>query len=183
MDIGKFKASRGRLILWTLIPPALIVGIGLSSFAMKSQSEWRLNRTRLLAEMLPEMVKSQQSAHDILFKFDGAQSTSLKSEDELISYLQGTAAKGEFRVDSLKVDRQASSGGGDVNRLIASVVGSGRFRDVEDFIGDVTSEQHLLNESSVKITEASRVAAKGLCKAEITFELVVFDHLKSRGAF
>ncbi len=91
MDIGKFKSSRSRLILWILIPPLLIAGVGLSTYALRLRSEWQLKRAQHLAEAFPRLVKSRESAVALLELFQGAETTNIDSEEELISFVQESA--------------------------------------------------------------------------------------------
>jgi hypothetical protein len=175
MEVGKFKASRGRLVAWILVPPLLIVGIGLSSFAMKLQSEADLNRTRRLAEVLPNVVMARQEAEALLDGFYNSEAGSVQSEDELISFLQGYAAKVDFRVDSLKVDRRAK---GPTPVLVATVKGNGSFSEVQQFLGDVTASQQLLSESTLQITQIIDDYGVASCRMDVTFELVLSNSQK-----
>lgn len=180
MDIGKFKASQTRLIIWILVPPLVVVGVGLSSYALQLQSEWRLNRTKGLSDVLPKLVQTQARSGKLIDEFEGA--GAIQSEDELISYLQNVAQGAGFTVDSLKVARRASVPGLGMPVLTASVKGSGRYEAIEAFLGDVTANQHLLSESSLQVTRNARGAyEQDACRADITFELVLFDALKKSG--
>lgn len=179
MDIGKFKASRTRLLLWVLIPPFLIAGIGLTSYALNQQSEWVLERTRVLAEMLPRVVVAQQSASSLIESFNASEAGSIKTEDELISFLQNSANNATFMVDSLKVERKVSSASKNIPVLTASVRGSGTIGAVQSFMGDVTTGQQLLSETSLQISPGGTSASgEGSCRADITFELILFNHIK-----
>ena len=175
MDIGKFKASRARLILWVLIPPSLVVGAGLSSHALRAQSEWQLNRTRALAEVFPKLVIARRNAERLMAEFNGTESSSLKSEDELISYLQSAARKVDFTVDSLKVERRSSPSADNAPMLTASVKGTGGFGAIQHFLGDVSAGQHLLSESYLQLSRSSAAASPEECRADITFELILFN--------
>lgn len=181
MDIGKFKASRGRLIAWVLIPPALIVGIGLSSFALKLQSEWQLERTRVLSELLPQVKQAELEVQSLLTLFNESAAGSIKSEDELISFLQNTARDADFTVDSLQVERRSSASDKKTSVLTAKVRGSGTFVAVQSFMGDAASRQHLLSESSLQISQGGERENRETCRADITFELILFNAGKLGG--
>lgn len=181
MDIGKFKKSRARLTAWVVIPPVLIVGVGLSSFALKQQSEWQLERTRVLSELLPKIEKTQNEALALLTEFSNSDAGNVKSEEELISFLQNAARESEFTVDSLKVERKASSADKTVPVLVAKVRGSGSFLSVQTFIGDAVSQQQLLNETSLQISQGGYGIGEDSCRADIVFELIRFNFEKSDG--
>jgi hypothetical protein len=175
MDIGKFKASRMRLSMWMLIPPLLIAGVGLSSYALQLQSTWRLGRTKALSDVLPKLVHTQQQARALLDGFRGMENRSIQSEDALISFIQETARKVNFTVDSLKVERRDSGPGVVMPVLVANVNGSGAIDATYRFLTEVSASQQLLSESSLRITQQPNAFDLKLCKADITFELVLFN--------
>ncbi len=178
MDVGKFKVSRVRLTLWLMVPPVLVLGIGLSSFALQLQSEWQLNRTRELADVLPRIVSVQRKIDRVTEAFHGDDHEMLRSEDELISFLQEAARKVGFTVDSLKVERKSGIQGINFPLLTAKVTGSGSLGSIHTFLRDVTAAQHLLSESSLTISQSNRLADEKLCSADISFELLLFDGAK-----
>ncbi|MDH3981997.1 MAG: hypothetical protein OES84_03755 [Kiritimatiellaceae bacterium] len=178
MDIGKFKSNPLKLTLWIMVPLVLTVGMGLSSYALKLQSEWQLSRTQVLSEILPQLAKSQDGARNLIKEFQGLETERVKTEDEFISFLQSAASQSGFTIDSLKVDRRVSVQNGNSPVLVASVKGAGTFQAVETYLGDVTSSQHLLSESSLQISQASRMAEEGSCRADIVFELFLFETSK-----
>lgn len=181
MDVGKFKAGRARLMLWIVLPPLIITGVGLSAYALRLQSEWEHSRTRLLSAILPELVQTQNRARNLLAGFHGSNSASIRSEDEFISFIQEVEQKSRFTVDSLKVERRVL--GDNTPVLVASVKGFGSFEAIREFLGDVVSGQHLLYESSLQVsqTSGSRNAdiGDGQYKVDMTFELVLLESLKT----
>ncbi len=177
MDVGKFKASRSRLIAWTLIPPVLIVGVGLSAYALQLQSKWQLERTKGLATVLPKLILTQNEAKELLREF--GESGIIESEDQLISFLQGVAQKTGFSIDSLKVDRSSKDSSQAV--LIARVKGTGTFLAIESFVGDVNATQPLLSETAMQVSRIIKSYQKDQFNAEITFELVMFKAAKAVG--
>lgn len=178
MDIGKFKASRGRLTAWIMIPPVLIVGLGLTSFALKLQSEWKLERAQVLQELLPRAAASQAEADALFQEFLASESGAITSEDELISFLQNAAHQADFVVDSLKVERRESAANNQAAVLTASVKGTGTFLAVQTFMGDAAMRQYLLSESSLQISQGGKGSGAESCRAEIRFELILFDTSK-----
>ncbi|MDF7799996.1 hypothetical protein P4C99_11020 [Pontiellaceae bacterium B1224] len=181
MDLGKFKASRTRLLLWVLIPPFLISGIGLTSFALDQQSTWVLERTKALSEILPKVVAAQESVESLLQTFNASEAGRIKTEDELISFLQNAANNADFMVDSLKVERKVAAMSKNVPVLAASIRGSGTIMAVRSFLGDVTARQQLLSETSLQINQGGRSLGEESCRADITFELILFKNGKSGG--
>jgi hypothetical protein len=181
MDIGKFKASRMRLTLWMMVPPLLVVGVGLSSYALQLQSTWKLNRTKALSDVLPKLVQTQQQAQTLLNTFQGMEGRSIKSEDALISFIQESARKVGFTVDSLKVERRDTGTAAGMPVLVANVNGSGALDSTYRFLTEVSASQQLLSESSLKISQQPNAFDLKLCKADITFELVLFNVAKKGG--
>ncbi|MDF7808432.1 hypothetical protein P4E94_13340 [Pontiellaceae bacterium B12219] len=178
--MGKFKASRGRLFLWILIPPFLIAGIGLTSFALKLQSDWKLERTRAYASVLPEVAAAKRKVETLISTFNNSEAGRIKTEDELISFLQSSAQDADFMVDTLKVERKTISAGGSVPVLLANVRGSGSFEAIQNFLSEATSRQQLLTESSLQISRGGQSPGHDACRADISFELILFK-LKTPG--
>ncbi|MCK5922006.1 MAG: hypothetical protein KAG66_13770, partial [Methylococcales bacterium] len=137
--MSKFKASRARLMLWVTVPPLLIVGVGLSAYALHRRSQWDLNRTKVLADILPKLVKTQQEASNLISEFNGLGDDAIQSEDQLISFLQETAQRAGFTVDSVKVERQVSSVNRGIPVLIGDIKGVGNLATIKQFIADMTS--------------------------------------------
>lgn len=173
MDIGKFKASKARLTMWICVPPLLMAGIGLTSYALRLQSNWQLERTRELAQVLPRLADARNDAEALLSSFSDSESGSVASEDELISFLRNAAQEAGFTVDSLQVDRKTSAQG-NVPVLRANVKGTGSFAAMKTFVSDVSSRQQLLSETSLQISMENRGLGEAICRVNIAFELVVF---------
>lgn len=181
MDIGIFKASRGRLMLWVLMPPLVLVGAGLTSHALKARSEWKLQRIQSLATALPKLEHARSAAEEIVNKFYGEDSGCLKTEEELVSYLHNASARVGFVIDSLNVERRVSARDKDIPMLMAEVKGSGSFVDIEDYLVEVLAGQQLLSESSVKVNRSANALHANEYRADITFELVLFRSVGKAG--
>jgi len=180
MDIGKFKVSPLRLAAWILIPSLLIAGVGLSSYALRLQSDWKLTRIQGLSEVLPRLAITQNQAGKIMEQFKGSEG--LQTEDELMSHLQNAAHETGFTVNDLKVERRNAAEDEQMPVLLATVKGSGAFEIIEQFLNEVTASQHLLYASSLQVTRESRNAfGRNECSADITFELILFDALTEVG--
>ena len=180
MDVGKFKSSRGRLILWVLIPSVLIAGVGLSTYALRVRSEWKLTRAQRLAEVFPRLVESRGNAVALQQHFHGEDLTQIDSEDELISYVQERALNVGFTVDSLKVERLTSKGGG-LPALMAKVTGTGELGTIYRLLAEVSSAQQLLSESEFQVSRMADQNNPSLYRAEISFELILFKMSNTEG--
>ncbi|MDF7799998.1 hypothetical protein P4C99_11030 [Pontiellaceae bacterium B1224] len=126
------------------------------------------------AEVLPQLATTQRDAELLIQEFSGAEYSSLKSADDLISYLQNTANQVGFTVDSLKVERGMSAREKNVPKLTALVKGAGSFEDIENYMGEVSANQNLLSEASMQVSRSANPARPDDFRADITFELVLF---------
>ena len=170
-----------RLILWILLPPFIITGIGLSAYALRLQAEWEQNRTTLLSKALPRLDRAQQNARALLTGFRTSEAYSIRSEDDLIAYIRDIERKSDFTIETLEVKRKDSGKGRSV--LIAQVRGVGRFGTIEKFISDAVTGQYLLYESRIEIRESRGLESSSSDQlgVSITFELILLDSLKSTG--
>lgn len=181
MDVGVFKASRARLITWIVVPPLVIVSVGLGAHALQRQSQWELNRTKELSKVLPKLVQTKQQASGLLAEFNkGSGDESIQSEDQFISFLQSVAQQVGFTVDSVKVERQVSEENQNMPALSASVKGTGSLDIIELYLGDVTKGQHLLSESEIKLSQV-KTYSTDFYNAELAFELLLFNGTKESG--
>lgn len=174
MDIGMFKASRGRLAAWIVLPPVLAVAVGLGAYALERQAYWNLARLRGLSDTLPQLGTARTRARVLLDGFQGGQGR-LLSEDQYIAYLQQAARQTGFTIDSLKVDRLEAGKERTLPVLSASLKGAASMETLEAFMAEVSAGQHLLSESSVKLVQAANAAAPAPpFRAELVFDLVLF---------
>ncbi len=177
MDAGMFKASRVRLTAWIVVPLVLASVAGLSSHALRLQSQWSLSRTEKLAEALPKLAHTQQQGRELLDRFHESDSSTIQSEDELISFLREAAQRTDFVIDSLKVERRVSAQS-KMLVLVASVKGSGSFEAIQKYLGDAAARQPLLFENSLKVSGASRSVGSSVFEADIVFELLMLNGSK-----
>lgn len=179
MDVGKFKTSRTRLVLWVLVPPLLAAVPAMGTYALRLRSQWELERVRKLSDVLPRLVRIQRQALVLVDDFEGSNAGAVRTEDGLISFLQAAAEGAAFMVDSLKVERGTSAGNAAQPVLVASLKGSGTFGSIQTFLGNAAIQQHLLSERSLQLFQTSSNQEEGLLRAEIVFELVIFDAAKT----
>jgi hypothetical protein len=102
MDVGKFKASKRRLMAWIVIPPVIIVGVGLSAFALQERAQWRLQQTQSLSDVLPPFIQSQREASELVAGLGLGDEDRIGTEDQLITELNEAAYKHGFTVDSVR---------------------------------------------------------------------------------
>ncbi len=156
MDVSIFKASRVRLMLWIAVPPLLVVGVGLGAYALRCRSQCELKQATVLGN------------------------DAIQSEAPLIAFFQETARRTGFAVVSVKVEHRVSAENRGMPVLIAEVNGSGSFEVINQFISNVISEQHLLSERAIKISQSS-VDGTMDYRAELTFELLLLNEPKTAG--
>lgn len=170
MDVGKFKASPLRLTAWIMIPPLVIVGIGLASQAMRLQSEWKLSRTKELSDVLPRMVQVRKQSNDLLDKFMSP--SVLKNQGDLMAHLYDVANDTGFTVESVTPSESKSDEEMSVAR--ARIEGYGSFKSVQRYLGKVILNQPLVYESSLRISNNKRgELMQNECKAIVTVDLLM----------
>ena len=179
MDVGIFIASGTRLKVWLILPPLLIVSIGLGSHAWQQRAEWKLEETKALSEVLPPFITARKAAIDLVEGFKMAEGGELGSKDQLISFLQDMAQKNNFLVDTVSVINQKGQQQKAVPVLNAVVRGKGDFPAVQLYINRVKTEQRLLSVSSIKIAQPKEGSEGELFEVEILFELLLLDDMKA----
>lgn len=172
MDVGVFKVSRLRLILWLGIPPVLIVGMTMSSYILSLRSQWKLDRVSALSEVLPKLNQTRQDAHGLLVRFESTTEQAVRTEDQLISFLQDYAQMSGFQIDSLNAERGAPVAGYPV--LVAKVRGSGTYEEIEVFLGDVEKAHHLISETSLTLSRIKGGDKADMFDVAVEFQMTLF---------
>ncbi len=92
MDVGTFKASNGRLRAWLIIPPLLIVSVGLGSFAWQQRAQWKLKEANALSEVLPSFIAVRKDAANLfeIFNAVGGGRIELRRSVDFLSSGEGT---------------------------------------------------------------------------------------------
>lgn len=178
MDVGIFKVSGGRLKMWLMIPPLLMVTVGLGSYAWQQRAQWQLQETQALSDVLPPFIAARKAAKDL---FEGLKTDSggeLGTEDQLISFLQDIAQQYEFTVEAVNVVDQKQQAASVLNIVVR---GAGDFTAVQLYINEAKSKQRLLSVDSIKVMQPSEQRAGGLYDVEIVFELLLMDEIKTLG--
>ena len=178
MDVGIFMASGRRLRAWLIIPPLLMVSVGMGSHAWQQRAEWQLEKTKALSEVLPPFIAARKDAVTLFEGFKTSAGEELGSEDQLISFLQDMAQQNDFIVDSINTVNQKSHQQKAVPVLKTVVRGAGNFNAIELYINEVKTGQRLLSISSIKLMQPSDGSGGDLYDVEIIFELLMLDGMK-----
>ncbi|MEE9369731.1 MAG: hypothetical protein V3V05_12855 [Pontiella sp.] len=183
MDVGKFKASRGRLMAWIGIPPLLIVSVGLSAYAWAQKADTRLIQNQALSDVLPVFIKAQKDAAELIADLGINEEDKIGSEDQLISFLQEAALRRGFTVDAIQVVRHEKVRGKNVPVLSASVDGSGELAAIQLYINEIKSAQQLLSVSSIQLTQPKKMNVENKTfDAKVVFDLLLLEEvLKTAG--
>ena len=180
MDVGIFITSGRRLKIWLIIPPLLMVGVGLGSSAWRQRAQWQLEEAKALSELLPPFISARNSAINLYKEFETSEGGELGSEDQLISFLQDMAQQNDFMVGTVNiVDRKQQKQ--TVPVLNAVVRGEGDFTAVQLYINEVKSKQQLLSVDSIKVLQPTERSEAGVYGVEIVFELLLMDEIKALG--
>ena len=175
-------ASGRRLKAWLIIPPLLIVGIGLSSNAWRQRSHWQLQKTRALSEVLPSFITARKDVGNLIDGFKQSSAGEIGSEDQLISFLQDMAQQNDFLVDTVNVVNQKNQRQPQQQKAIpvinAVVKGSGDLAAIQLYINQVKTAQRLLSVSSLRMSPPKDSSVKSY-NAEIVFELILLDELQT----
>ena len=179
MDVGIFIASGRRLGAWLIIPPFLIVSVGMGSYAWQQRAEWQLEKTNALSEVLPSFISARKAAVTLFEGFQTSVGEELGSEDQLISFLQDMAQQNDFIVDTINVVDRKNQQQKAVPVLNAVVRGAGDFSAIQLYINEVKTGQRLLSVSSIKIVPPDNLSEGALYDVELVFELLLLDDMKA----
>jgi hypothetical protein len=178
MDVGIFLASRKRLMVWLIVPPLFIAGIGLSSYAWQQRAHWQLQETKALAEVLPPIITARKEVLELIKGFNSSAGGELGSENQVILFLQDMDQLNDFVVESVDVVELKGAKKKAVPVLNAVVNGSGDFRSIEQYINKVKTEQRLLSVNSIRVSQPKEPTA-GAYEVAIIFELLLLDDMKA----
>ena len=164
---------------WIVVPPLLIVVVGLGSSAWLKRSEWRLRQTESLSDILPAFIEAQREARELIDGLVLDKEDQIGSEDRLISFLQEVAFRRGFTIDAVQVARREQAQDKEIPVLNAMVEGSGEFTDIQCYINEIKLSQQLLSVNSINLTQPRMQDQKGLFKARIVFDLLMVDEVLS----
>ena len=180
MDVGIFIASRARLGVWLVIPPLLMVTVGLGSHAWQQRAQWQLQEAKALSEILPPFITARKEAVNLVEGFKSEGSGELASKDQLGSFLQDMAEENHFSMGTaVSMPDQKNNPQKAVPVQNFVVKGAANFTDIQLFINEVKTEQKLLSVSSIKIMHPAERSGDGLYDVEIIFELLLLDEMKA----
>lgn len=173
MDIAVFKASKKRLRGWILIPPMIIITLGLGTHALSRKAHWHLQSTQVLNDKLPAFIQSNKGISTVLDEFrDIAEGQS--QEGQVIAVLQDEAVRSGFEVTSVQVDRLPVDLQTDKLILNAAVSGYGTLESIQKYLKNVNTARNMLAEDVIKISEADEDLGGGIYEAKIIFKEVLF---------
>ncbi len=167
-----------RLKVWLIIPPLLMVGVGLGSHAWQQRAQWQLQEAKALSEVLPPFIAARKAAVGLFEGFKTSAAGELGSEDQLISFLQDMAQQNDFMVGSVNVVDQKNQQQA-LPVLNAVVRGEGGFAAIQLYINEVKTEQRLISVGSIKIMQPDEGSLGDVYNVEIVFELLLLDGMKS----
>ena len=182
MDVGIFKASKIRLIGWIVVPPILIVTVGLSSYALRQRAEWRLKETRALSDVLPDVVHARRDIKELYDHLGLSKDKRITSGDQLINILEETARERDIELKRTQiVDREATRG----SRIPTTSVimeAAGGFDDFQLFLNDVKTAYPLVSARSIFLSEDEDNPDNTRFELKVVFDLLlVADVLKASG--
>lgn len=178
MDVGIFIVSGWRLKTWLIIPPLLMVSVGLGSYAWQQRAQWQLQEAQALSDVLPPFIAARRAASDLFGDLKTATGGEVGSEDQLISFLQDIAQQADFMVSGVNVVDQKQQ---KASVLHVAVRGEGDFTAVQLYINEAKSKQRLLSVDSIKVMSPTEQSEGGLYNVEIVFELFLMDEMKALG--
>jgi hypothetical protein len=178
MDVGIFKNSGVRLKLWLILPPLLMISLGLGTRAWRERAKWQLEQTQALSEILPPLISARRDVVGLFKGFSTSSGGELDSEDQLISFLQDMAQQNEFMLDTVnRIEQKKQKRALPV--MNAVVRGRGDFTAVQMYINEAKSGQQLLSVDAINIQQPPDTVGEGIFDVEIVFELLLLDEMES----
>lgn len=182
MDIGIFKASKVRLVLWIVIPPLLIVTVGLSSYALQQRAEWKLQETQALSNVLPDLIEVKQDMEELYDKLGLSSDKRISTGDELVSILEKLARKRRIELKRTQiVDREQTK---ESKIPVVGVImdATGDLADFQLFLNDITSAHPLVSTRSISVSQVNKADQQAGFELKVVFDLLmVNDVLKASG--
>ena len=167
---------------WIVIPPILMVSVGMSAYALQQRAEWRLRQNRALADVLPEFIEAQKNASGLIADLGINEQDKIGSENQLISFLQEAALRREFTVDAVQVVQREKNREQNIPVLSAEVDGSGEFSAIQLYINEIKLAQRLLSVRSIELSQPSGFKTDDVFEAKVVFDLLLMDEvLKTSG--
>jgi len=182
MDIGIFKASKARLAMWIVIPPMLIVTVGMSSFAWQQRATWRLEETRALSDVLPDVINAKRDVQQLYDDLGLSEEKRITTGDELISILEEEARNRSIVIQRTQIiDRDAPK----ESRIpVISVIvdATGEFSDFQKFLNDIKLAHPLVSARSIVMDQGVEGDRNSGFEMKVVFDLLlVGDVLKASG--
>jgi hypothetical protein len=182
MDVGTFKASKARLIMWIVIPPMLIVIVGLSSYALQQRAEWKLQETQALSNVLPDVIEAKKDVQTLYDELGLSKDKRISSGDELVSILEEEARRRRIELKRTQVIDREMPKGAKIPVISVIIDASGEFSDFQLFLNDIKTAHPLVSTRSATLDQSEDGAAESGFDLKVVFDLLlVGDVLKASG--
>jgi hypothetical protein len=182
MDVGIFKAGKIRMALWIVVPPVLIVSVGLSSYAMQQRAEWRLQETKALSDVLPDVVNAKQDVKKLYDNLGLSREKRITTGDQLIGILEEKARLHGVDVKKTQILDREIAKGSKIPVISVIVDASGSFADFQLFLNDVKSAHPLVSARTITLQQGDESERKAGFDLRVVFDLLlVNDVLKASG--
>lgn len=182
MDVGIFKASKMRLVIWIIVPPLLVIIVGLSSYALQQRAMWQLKETRALSNVLPAVITARKNVQQLLDNLGLSRNNRITTGDQLISLLQEEAKKRNINWKKGQILERDKTQKPKVPTISVLVEATGEFSDFQRFLNDVKSAHPLISTRSISLTQGKEDEAGKGFELKVVFDLLlVGDVLKEDG--
>lgn len=182
MDVGLFKASKTRMVLWIVVPPMLITAVGLSSFALKQRAEWRLKQTRALSNVLPDVIRARKNVQNLVDNLGLSEERRITTGDQLITLLDEKAAHRNIELKRTQIVQREQNRNSSIPVISAVVEASGDFAGFQLFLNDVKSAHPLISARTIELTQGREDALEEGFQLKVVFDLLLAnDVLKATG--
>lgn len=182
MDVGVFKASKVRLVIWIVVPPILIMVVGLSSFALRQYAEGQLEQTKALSNVLPDVISTRKKVHTLVDDLGLSKEKRIASADQFLAHLEEKATNRNIDLKKTQILRREKEKGSSTPVVSAMVEAVGGFADFQLFLNDVKSAHPLVSARLIELKQGREDAVGEGFQLKIVFDLLlVGDVLKTTG--
>ncbi len=182
MDVGIFKASKTRLVLWIIIPPLLITLVGLSSYSMRQRAVWKLEQTRAMSDIMPDVIQAREDVHQLYDSLGLSAGKRITSGDQLIALLEESARKRNISLRRTQILERDKEQGREVPVISAIMEATGELNNFQLFLNDVKSSYSLVSARSIVLNEGREEMDESSFQLKVVFDLLLVNEvMKSSG--
>lgn len=182
MDVGKFKAGRARLVAWIIIPPIAMVSVGLSTYALKQHTEWKLKQSQAISDILPDIIQARKQVQNLFESKGLTRDQRITTSDQLFSLLEEKARNRNVTINRKQILNRENVIKTSIPMLNALVEASGTFSSYQLFLNDVLAAYPLISLRSVDILQSSEGNNAAGFQLRVMFDLMLVDEvLKADG--